>query len=71
MVEQDNGTFALAYYHKPSREWWYIPTVPEGRKWRGPFDNLVLAVKDMAEGTHVNITTVCPKHLLTEGVYEP
>ncbi len=68
------GAFALAYYHKPSREWWFIPTVPEGRKWRGPYrdwDATVKAVSwDKAYGDwpadgpiQIGVTTVTPQFL--------
>lgn len=60
-------TFALAYLDKPTRQWWFIPTVPEGRKWRGPYrvhsDMLVDLEKELGDSWTVTVTTVRPGHL--------
>lgn len=69
--DPDNGTqeerFALAYHDSPSREWWYIPTVPEGRNWRGPMRDygamMQAAVEELGAAVSITDTTVRPRFL--------
>lgn len=36
MTGRPAETFALSYRDPVSGWWWFIPTVPAARKWRGP-----------------------------------
>jgi hypothetical protein len=44
-----DDTFALAYRDPGNGQWWFIPTVPVARSWRGPFATGP-AVKVAAQG---------------------
>ena len=51
MAEQSD-TYALAWTDPTSRQWFYIPTVPAARKWRGPYksrDWMDNAIQEMAD----------------------
>lgn len=37
-MSEQTDTYALSWLNPKTREWWYIPTVPEARKWRGPYN---------------------------------
>jgi hypothetical protein len=37
MTECAGDTFALAYRDPAKGQWWFIPTAPAARTWRGPF----------------------------------
>ena len=39
MSGRADDTFALAYRDPANGQWWFIPTVPVARSWRGPFPN--------------------------------
>ena len=41
MSGRADDTFALAYRDPANGQWWFIPTVPVARSWRGPFPNQV------------------------------
>ena len=60
----EDTTFALAYKCPHTHSWYYIPTDPEARKWRGPFrverelDDAINA--ELGEACTVTVTTVSP-----------
>ena len=59
MSTQD--TFALTYHDKPSDAWWFIPTVPEARKWRGPYAR----VRDLDDAITAELGADCTVHQTT------
>ena len=63
-MSTDEHTFALAYQCPVTKDWHYIPTHPEARKWRGPY-RVVRALDDainaeLGADCCVTITTVPP-----------
>ena len=62
MAEQSD-TYALAWTDPTSRQWFYIPTVPEARKWRGPYksrDWMDNAIHNELGDATVTITDIVP-----------
>lgn len=37
-IESNDQTFAMSF-REPNGNWFYLPTEPEARKWRGPYQN--------------------------------
>jgi hypothetical protein len=37
MTGRADDTFALSYRDPANGQWWFIPTAPAARTWRGPF----------------------------------
>lgn len=56
-----NGTFAMSY-REQNGDWFYIPTDPEARKWRGPYPTQVYmeraACGELGEDVMIHRTTV-------------
>jgi len=63
----EGETYCLAYQHKPTGQWHFIPTVPVARKWRGGFPNEGVmrahAVAELGDAVTIIITKVPPSHL--------
>lgn len=58
-------TFAMSF-RTPEGDWWFIPTDPEARKWRGPYPTDVhmmrAAVSELGDEVIVTRTTVNGPH---------
>jgi hypothetical protein len=72
MSGRAQDTFALAYRDVQGRgDWWFIPTVPVARRWRGPFPTeaamKVKAREELGAGVTV-IETKCPPGQLPRSV---
>lgn len=39
-MQNESDIHALIYQNPATREWWFIATDPEWRKWRGPFASI-------------------------------
>ena len=69
LIPDDDGNFAMLYRCPQTREWYYIPTVPERRNWRGPFQNREIAeqevIQEIGQRKEVtfNVTTIRPRCL--------
>jgi hypothetical protein len=52
-----NDTFALSYRDRDSA-FFFIPTVPPARKWRGPFQNEFLMQRAMESELGADVTDI-------------
>lgn len=55
----DDDTFCLTFHD--DRGWWFIPTVPAARTWRGPFQNdrvLLREIESELGECYATLTTV-------------
>jgi hypothetical protein len=58
---------ALAFHHHEKNGWWYIPTEPDGRAWRGPYISRAelerYCFRELGEHCTIAWTTIAPKFL--------
>ncbi|MGZ6195519.1 MAG: hypothetical protein ACXWML_09840 [Candidatus Binataceae bacterium] len=70
----DELTASALTHRTAGGDWYYLPTDPEARNWRGPFHNDTLMRKDMerhfGSNTHTiyeSYTSRAPSHLRAAG----
>jgi hypothetical protein len=62
-----DDTFALAWRNPDNGEWWFVPTVPAARRWRGPYPTepamKVAATAELGSGVTITVTKCAPAQL--------